>query len=155
MTKSTTRTPSDNKPKPSTGLYHPRFVDLTFALMGAGSIVLLFNIDFDEAIPPALQGATTVPGWAMLALLLLTTLATCLYHRIDRKGWDDYMSQIVTQSAMIAMVSVILVSTLFDFLVGPALNSAAPRMMIFGTLPVACGAWALGYGFLRWRGTNT
>lgn len=137
------------------GLYAPRLVDIAFAVMGIGSATLIVARDFTIAAGNSNGIAHPLAGLAILGLLAVIGLATCLYHHIDRRGWDDYMGQIVTQSAMIAMVIFILFATVFDFLLGPALETEAPAKLIHLALPVACGGWAMGYGFLRWKGTNT
>ena len=75
-------------------------------------------------------------------------------HKVDQKGWDDYMGQVVSQSALIAMITIIIVAPLFDFLIAPTLGLMVPAMLMQGMLPIACLAWAIGYFFLRWKGTS-
>ena len=141
-------------PQPAKGLYTPRFVDVTFAVMGLGSATLLYN-----------AGALTLPhsiiaaneGWVgpvLRGAVLRIALSSCLFHKIDQRGWDDYMGQIVTQSALIAMVTLILSGVVYDFLIAPWLGATAPALMVQGMVPIACLAWAMGYGFLRWKGTS-
>ena len=145
-------------PNPAKGLYAPRIVDATFALMGLGSAVIIVNSSSIAANAPPHAAAPifsdTVMGLAMLACLLLVSLVTCLFHSVDRKGWDDYMGSIVNQSAMIGMVTLILFSALFDIFVAPAIGGQAPSRLILSTVPIACLGWSLGYLFLRWKGTN-
>ncbi len=141
-------------PRPAKGLYAPRLVDITFALMGFGSAALLFK-GGTLSIPPATStAAEPYSGLAVFALVVLVALSACLAHKIDRQGWDDYMAQIVAQSALIGMVTVLLAGVAFDFLLVPWLGLAAPGLMIQGMVPIACLAWAIGYGFLRWKGTG-
>ncbi len=141
-------------PHTAKGLYAPRLVDLTFAIMGLGSAVLLAN---GQALAVPQPGAPSAPlpsGLIMLATVVLIGISACLMHRVDRKGWDDYMGQIVTQSAMIGMVTLLLSAVAIDFLLGPAFDVAPPGSMIQGTVPVAALSWSIGYAFLRWKGTG-
>ena len=141
-------------PQPAKGLYTPRLVDFTFALMGLGSAVLLYNSGALLA-PHAISASNS--GWIGLALLgsvLSIGLSACVFHRIDQRGWDDYMGQVVTQSALIGMITILLTGVVYDFLIAPWLGTAAPAMMVQGMVPIACLAWAMGYGFLRWKGTS-
>lgn len=141
-------------PSPAKGLYAPRLVDLTFALMGIGSAVLLAK--GGDLASPFAAGVLANPmaGLLMLVSVILIGMASCIAHAFDRRGWDDYMGQIVSQSALIAMVTILLSGVVFDFLIAPNFALRAPDLMIQGMVPIACLAWALGYGFLRWKGTN-
>ncbi len=141
-------------PNPAKGLYAPRFVDLTFAAMGLGSALLLFNSNGFSAPHPLTEANVPLTGIALLGLALVIGVVACFTHKTDQRGWDDYMGQVVSQSALIAMVTIILTGTVFDFLIAPWLGIAAPDMMIQSMVPIACLAWAIGYGFLRWRGTG-
>lgn len=141
-------------PNPSKGLYAPRFVDALFAIMGAGSAVMLINGQ-NAVLPQGETSIASLSGLFLLGLVTLIAMSACLYHAIDRKGWDDYMGQIVTQSAMIGMVTVLLTGVVFELLVGPNVALTRPPSMIQGMVPVAALSWAIGYGFLRIRGTNT
>lgn len=140
-------------PKPAKGLYAPRIVDLTFGVMGLGSAILLFQTGNLVRTPPAIA-PHTYQGPILLGCVALITLSACAYHFIDRRGWDDYMGQVVTQSAMIAMVTIILSGIMIDFLLTPVAGITLPRLSVQGLIPIACLAWAIGYGFLRWRGTS-
>lgn len=141
-------------PSPAKGLYAPRLVDLTFAAMGLGSAVLLFKSQGFSA-PHALNSANApMTGVVLLGLALLIAIVACFAHKTDQRGWDDYMGQVVSQSALIAMVTIILAGALFDFMIAPWLGIAAPDMMIQSMVPIACLAWSIGYGFLRWKGTS-
>ncbi len=141
-------------PHTAKGLYAPRLVDFTFGIMGLGSAVLLANGQslalppIHAPLPPLLSGTI------VLATVVLIGISACVMHRIDRKGWDDYMGQIVTQSAMIGMVTLLLCGVAIDFLLGPLLSVDSPRSMIQGMVPIAAFAWSIGYGFLRWKGTG-
>ena len=139
---------------PAKGLYAPRLVDLTFVLMGLGSAALLIkggSLPVERALGPSPDPAS---GLYLFAAVLLVVLASCLMHKVDQRGWDDYMGQVVSQSALIAMVTMIIVAPAFDFLIAPTFGLMAPAMLIQGMLPIACMAWAIGYFFLRWKGTS-
>jgi hypothetical protein len=141
-------------PSPAKGLYAPLFVDLTFAIMGLGSAALLYYSSSFSAPHALIDANTSLTGVALLALALVTAVIACFTHKTDQRGWDDYMGQVVSQSALMAMVTIILTGTVFDFVVAPWLGISAPPMMIQGMVPIACLAWSIGYGFLRWRGTG-
>jgi len=131
-------------PTPAKGLYAPRIVDLTFGAMGIGSAILLLNTP-SLATPPATSTASApLSGLATFALVVLVALSACVAHKIDRRGWDDYMGQVVTQSSMIAMVTLLLTGVGFDFLLSPWLGLQVPALMIQGMVPIACMAWAIG-----------
>ena len=141
-------------PQPAKGLYATRFVDITFAVMGLGSAALLYNAGA-LILPHTVTAANKAwVGPVLLGAVFLIALSACLYHKIDQRGWDDYMGQIVTQSALIGMVSILLTGVVYDFLIAPWLGATAPAMMVQGMVPIACLAWAMGYGFLRWKGTS-
>lgn len=140
-------------PSPAKGLYAPRIVDMTFAVMGIGSGVVLFQAS-KVSIPATEAVLHPQHGLILLATIAAIALSACAYHFIDRRGWDDYMGQVVTQSAMIAMVTIILSGIAIDFLLAPLAGFSLPRLSVQGMIPIACLAWAIGYGFLRWRGTS-
>ena len=140
-------------PRPAKGLYTPRIVDLTFAVMGLGSAVMLVQTGSLARTTPAIA-AHPYQGLILLGCVAFIALSACAYHFIDRRGWDDYMGQVVTQSAMIAMVTIILSGIVIDFLLTPAAGITLPRLSVQGLIPIACFAWAIGYGFLRWKGTG-
>ena len=136
------------------GLYATRFVDLTFILM-AGSAALMMLSGQKPILPQGTAGNGSLSGLFLFALVLLVALGACLFHAFDRKKWDDYMGQIVSQSAMIGIVSTIVSGAIFDLLIGPNVALTRPPSMLQGMVPVAALSWAIGYGFLRVRGTNT
>ena len=141
-------------PKAAKGLYATVFVDATFIIMGGASALMLLAGQ-DKLLPQGTVDVGSLSGLFLFALVVLVALSACLYHAVDRKGWDDYMGQIVTQSAMIGMVSIILTGFTFELLLGPNVALTRPPSMIQGMLPIAGLSWAIGYGFLRIRGTNT
>ena len=142
-------------PSPAKGLYAPRLVDITFAVMGLGSSALLLNAG--KLNMSGVSGADADPatGLYLFGAVILVAIASCIAHIFDRRGWDDYMGQIVTQSALIGMVTLLLVGVVFDFLIAPTMAIRTPDLMIQGMVPIAALAWACGYAFLRWKGTNT
>ena len=140
---------------PGKGLYAPRFVDLTFGVMGLGSAVLLANSAAFAPLTLRAASAHPLSGWLLLGSVLLVAIASCAAHAFDRRGWDDYMGQIVTQSALIGMVSVLLVGVLRDFLLAPVIGVRNPELMVQGMVPIAALSWSVGYGFQRLKGTNS
>ena len=140
---------------PGKGLYAPRFVDVTFLVMGLGSAALLVNNAALANLPLSSSAATSLGGWLLLGSVALVARASCFAHAFDRRGWDDYMGQIVTQSSMIGMVTVLLSGVLWDFLLAPQFGLKTPTLMIQGMVPIAAFSWSVGYGFLRWKGTNS
>lgn len=141
-------------PQAAKGLYAPRIVDVTFAAMGLGSAALLASGSEIANTLVTPNASAPFSGLFLLGTVILIAISSCLVHQIDRKGWDDYMGQVVTQSAMIAVITTILAAVAFDFLIAPAFGLSLPQMMIQGVLPIICGAWAIGYFFLRWKGTT-
>ena len=141
-------------PTQSKGLYAPRLVDGAFAFMAAGSVFIIANA---PALPVPEAATTTgmTSGFILLATVALVGLASCLVHAIDRKGWDDYMRQIVTQSALIGMITVFLTGAAWDTFISPNLGYARPGNFTLGMIPIAALSWSIGYFWLRIRGTNT
>lgn len=141
-------------PAPIKGLYAPRFTDLTFGMMGIGSALLLgFGPHNAEA---RLQSTVFDPmvGTLVLGFVVVFGIAACLYHRIDRRSWDDYMAQIVSQSALIGMVTFLMAGAVGEIVALQLLGGPVQLPMIMGGVPMACLGWAIGYGFLRVRGTD-
>ncbi len=136
------------------GLYATRFVDITFAVMAVGSAVLLTNSGKLPAAGIAAEDTNPLSGVYLFGAVVLVAISACIAHNFDRRGWDDYMGQIVSQSALIGMITVLLSGAVFDFLIAPAFGARTPDLMIQGMVPIGAFAWAFGYGFLRWRGTN-
>lgn len=140
-------------PRPGQGLYAPRFVDIAFAIMGIGAGMLLAlgsQLPVQATLSPQ---ASSAAGFILFGAVLLTAFASCLVHHIDRRGWDDYMGPVITHSAMIAIITLLLVGVGFDFLLAPNFGLKSPDSMIQGMVPIACLSWAIGYFFLRWKGT--
>lgn len=141
-------------PKTAKGLYAPRVVDLAVGLMGLGSAALLA---FGPMQPnPDIMASSIHPlaGPLLLASVVICGIAACLFHRIDRRGWDDYMAQIVSQSALIGMVTFLLSAALAEIGAMNFMSGINPLPMMRGAIPMATLAWAIGYFFLRWRGTG-
>lgn len=139
---------------PSKGLYAPRLADVTFALMGLGSsFVLAIASGQIESVFPALENGAKL-GPIILGLVLVFGLSACAMHRFDRRHWDDYMAQVVTQSALIGMVTLILSATFGEVLALHFFGGPIRLPMIMGAVPMACLGWAIGYAFLRLRGTG-
>lgn len=141
-------------PKPAKGLYATRLVDLTFVIMGLGAAILLGLGNLPSQFPVADPEQVALAGPILLSSVILTGIATCLFHRIDRRGWDDYMGQVMSQSALIGMVTLILAGALSEFVALKWLGGSTQLPMIVGMIPMAALAWAMGYFFLRWRGTG-
>lgn len=139
----------------SKGLYATRLVDLTFTVMALGSATLLINGGTLSMSGVSGAQANPAAGLYLFAMVTLIAIASCIAHVFDRRGWDDYMGQVVSQSALIGMVTVLLTGPLFDFLIAPNFALRAPDLMIQGMVPIAAFAWSVGYAFLRWKGTNT
>lgn len=141
-------------PRPAKGLYSPVLVNLIFALMGIASAAKLALSRLPRDLPSLEPAAHDLLGFVMLASVVVCAIAACLYHRVDRRGWDDYMGQVFTQSAVIAMVSLIMSAVVADLIAVKILGAPIQLPLIAGTVPMAGIAWSMGYFFLRWRGTG-
>lgn len=140
-------------PKPAKGLYAPLLVDITFAVLGIGSAALL-GLGSQKGIAIPEQQVPASAGPFLLAIVVACGVAACLYHRIDRQGWDDYMAQVVSQSALIGMVTLLMAAAIGELAAVQILGSPLQLPLMMGALPMAALAWAIGYFFLRWRGTG-
>ena len=135
-------------------LYAPRFADLFFGLAGIGSTVLLV-FGSSRQVPQAQAGEPAgFPGIALAGAVILIAILSCFVHRFDRKGWDDYMFQVVAQSALIGMVSLLIAGMALDFVLSPWLGVPQSRQMVHGMIPIALTSWTIGYFYLRLRGTG-
>lgn len=141
-------------PKPAKGLYHPIVVDLVFAAMGGASAFALFRLQSPNSAVVLDASERSLAGPLLLGCVILCGVAACLYHRVDRRGWDDYMGQVFQQSAVIALVSLIMAAVAADLIAAKVLGAPIQLPLVSGTVPMAGIAWSLGYFFLRWRGTG-
>jgi len=140
--------------KRSQGLYAPLLVDLTFGFMGLGSIFILAFGPTNTPPATAIASDKSNGGFVIAACVILITLVSCIVHKWDRKGWDDYMQQIVTQSALIGMVSLLLAGVLWDFVLTPMFGMPVSPRLVLSMIPIACTAWSIGYFYLRFNGTS-
>lgn len=135
-------------------LYKPRFADLFFGLAGVGSTTLLI---FGSS-RPVQQAASSAPsvslGLALAGAVIAIAMLSCFAHKIDRRGWDQYMFQIMAQSAYIGMISFLIAGVALDFLLSPWLGLPQSQQMVLGKLPIAVTSWAIGYFYLRVTGTE-
>lgn len=141
-------------PQTAQGLYAPRLADLTFGVIGLGSLYIL-GFGAERPDLPLLDGdfQNRVGQW-LLAFVALAGLATAISHRFDRKRWDDYMRQVVSQSALIGMVAFLVAGALAEVTAFHMFGGPISRPLALGALPMAGLAWSIGYFFLRWRGTK-
>ncbi|WP_284125407.1 hypothetical protein [Parerythrobacter aestuarii] len=141
-------------PQTSKGLYAPRLADLTFAIIGTGSLAIL-GFGAERPDLPMLEGEFQArAGHWLLAFVVAAGIATALSHRFDRQRWDDYMRQVVAQSALIGMVTFIIAAALAEVTAFHLFGVPISRPMTLGAIPMAGLAWSIGYAFLRWRGTG-
>lgn len=141
-------------PKPAKGLYSPTMVNLIFALMGVASAAKLAFMTLPAELAALDRSSSDMIGPVMLASVVICAVAACLYHRVDRRGWDDYMGQVFTQSAVIALVALLLAAVMADLFAVKVLGAPIQLPLISGVVPMAGIAWSMGYFFLRWRGTG-
>lgn len=135
-------------------LYSTRYFDWVFgisALLGLGAIVL--SADADLPIAPE-TNRPILFGLVMCATVILVSLLSCLTSRLDRRYADDYLFQLLSQSGMIALFAIILVTIVRDVILLPIFGAPQTSLTVVTVLPVIGVAWAIGYFFLRLRGTG-
>lgn len=135
-------------------LYSTRYFDRVFGLSAILCLAgLLLSATREFPLPP-LPEQPIVYGLVLCATVIALTLLSCLTSRLDHRYADDYLFQLLSQSAMIALVAIILVAIAKDLVLLPLFGGPQATLMMVSVIPVAGLSWALGYFFLRLRGTG-
>lgn len=135
-------------------LYSTRYFDWVF---GISALLCIFAIALsaDADLPVAQDAERPILfGLAMCATAIAASLLFCLTSRLDHRFADDYLFQLLSQSAMIALFAVILVTIIRDMVLLPIFGAPQTSLTMITVLPVIGVAWPIGYFFLRWRGTG-
>ncbi|GEM_PF-1348859 len=135
-------------------IYSTRYFDWVFALGAVLCLmVLLFSASREFPLPP-LPSQPVLYGLILCATVFAIALLSCLTSRLDHRYADDYLFQLLAQSAMIAVVAIILVSVAKDLVLLPLFGGSQAPLMTVTVIPVVGLSWAIGYFFLRLRGTG-
>ncbi len=123
--------------------------DWLFLFLLAASITILV-IGGIKAEPSSFVPPPLFPKLALLigATLLLSAVAT-LGAKLDRRHLDDYQFQMVTNGAVIGIITTIFVNMVWE--IG---KDILPPITSDDLMAVMIGSWSLGYFFYRWRGLN-
>jgi hypothetical protein len=135
-------------------LYSTRYFDWVF---GIGAILCLAALTLSAVKEFPLPSPPEQPilyGVVLCATVIAVSLLSCLTSRLDHRYADDYLFQLLAQSAMIAVVAIILVSIAKDLVLLPLFGGTQAPLMIITVIPVVGLSWALGYFYLRLRGTG-
>ena len=124
--------------------------DWRFVFLLAASIAILviggLKAEASQFVPPPLFPKLVLLIGAMVTLSAIATLGA----KLDRKHLDDYLFQMITNGAVIGIITTIFVNMACeigkDFM--PPINSD-------DLMAVMVGSWSLGYFFYRWRGLNS
>lgn len=135
-------------------LYSTRYFDWVFGINALLCLsALLISAGADLPIAPEVDRPILF-GLAMCATVIAVSLLSCLTSRLDHRYADDYLFQLLSQSAMIALIAIILVTIVRDIVLLPIFGAPPTSLAIITVIPVIGVAWATGYFFLRWRGTG-
>ncbi len=132
-------------------LYSSRLLDITFALMGGGAIVVL-AVDTPSTDPAGAASVSPLLGGGILAAMIVAVaLLMCKASALDRRCADDYTYQTLALSAVIGLLTMVVGHALWaaDFLLGRWLPDPGAGDMVL----LALAGWAIGYLYYRLRGT--
>lgn len=135
-------------------LYSTRYFDWVF---GLGGILCLTGLLLSATRPfplPPLPENPLVYGLVLCATVIALALLSCLTSRLDQRFADDYLFQLLAQSAMISVFATILVSFVKDVVLLPLFGGTQAPFMTATVIPVVGLSWAIGYFYLRLRGTG-
>lgn len=135
-------------------IYSTRYFDWMFGLSAILCLAALLLPATREFSLPQLPVQPIVYGLVLCATVIALTLLSCLTSRLDHRYADDYLFQLLSQSAMIALVAIILVAVAKDLVLLPVFGGPQTTLMTITVIPVVGVSWATGYFYLRLRGTG-
>lgn len=128
-----------------------KFADISFSVLALAGTYLIFK----EPKSAALIIDSWNP-WAELGAAIILTTIMAAYAvwgaKLDRRCADDYVFQLVTNAALIAIITTIMSHAIWDL---SFLNERGlPKPTTGDMLGVMILSWAMGYGFYRMKGFN-
>lgn len=119
-------------------------LDWVFAivLIVAGALLTAENLDPEPmvAVDPVLKII------ALAGLTLIVAFIATLAAAMDRRKVEDYYFQLMTNGAIVGIVTTLFVNLVWDLLYGPLRGDDVIAVML--------ASWSLGYFFYRVRGLN-
>ena len=131
-------------------IYSPVAFDVLFAAAGVFSVFGLYRL---AATPiPAIVTAET-PGEkvaAIVAVVLVSVVASTVTTRIDQLCADDFMFHTLTKSAMMGLIGFFIASMAWY----SALVTRFGAISSFSMVMLALACWCVAYFITRIRGTR-
>lgn len=129
-----------------------RFADISFSILALAGTYLIFK----EPKSATLAVDSWNPWMETAAAILLTSLMA-LYAvwgaKFDRRCAEDYVFQLITNAALIAVITCIMSHAIWDM---SFLNERGlPKPTSGDMLGIMVLSWAMGYGFYRLKGFNS
>ncbi len=119
-------------------------LDWVFAivLIVAGALLTAENLDPEPmvAVDPVLKII------ALAGLTLVIAFIATLAAAMDRRKVEDYYFQLMTNGAIVGIVTTLFINLVWDLLYGPLRGDDVIAVML--------ASWSLGYFFYRVRGLN-
>ena len=129
-------------------LNSPLTQDLIFGVMGLGSLAALLA-QAGRGVPAIAAAEQPLRvGATMVGVLVAAAVVATSSSRLDRAK-DEYVYRLLSRSALIAMIALVLATTLwFGGLEENLGELSGPQVLALGL-----GAWSLGYLYVRIKGT--
>ncbi len=119
--------------------------DWAFALVLPVSIMMLVTENLDPepvvAVDPLMK-ILVLAGLTVIIAFVATYAAA-----MDRRKVEDYYFQLMTNGAIVGIVTTLFVNLVWDLLYGPLTGDDVIAVML--------ASWSMGYFFYRIRGLNT
>ena len=128
-----------------------KFADTCFVILAIAGVTLIFKEDSSAqlAIEAWNPWVETVGAIILTALMAMWAVYGT---KLDRRCADDYTFQIVSNAALVAVVTALFSHAIWDF---SLLNEQGlPKPTSGDMVGVMILSWAMGYGFYRFRGLN-
>jgi len=126
-------------------------VDIVMLILVVAGTTLLFSGPDKAAAYVVPVSAAAKAGLAVLATAIIALLATWGTN-MDRRCAEDYVFQLITNAAVIAVVSTMFVHLIWDM---SFLNEMGlPKPESSDAVGVMMLSWAFGYYFYRFRGVK-
>lgn len=135
--------------KPSLGIvgwfYRVFKFDWAFGLLLIISGITLVNENFDPEPMTAMEPVIKIA--ILLGLTLAIASVVTFLSALDKRRADDYFFQLISNGAIIGIVTTMFVHLIWDLIYGPLRGDDIIAVMMAG--------WSLGYFFYRVRGLNS
>lgn len=129
-----------------------RLAAISFAVLGTAGLTMIFK----EPSNSQLVIDNWNPWLETVAAVILTTIIAAYAvwgAKMDRKCAEDYIFQLITNAAVIAVFTTLTSHAIWNF---SLFNEAGlPKPTSGDMVGVMLLSWAMGYGFYRIRGLNS